>query len=291
MARGAAQARRKAAKTKTQPGQRRQAAARRPASVESTMFFPRLRRQAKWVFVFLAFVFAAGFVFFGVGSGSTGLGDLLRGNFNIFGSGGGSSASSAVKSALRKTKAHPNDPGAWNALATAYQSDGKSTDANKAYEHVLKLRPNDTSALQSVAGYYETRAQDKATEAQNLQAQVPLTIGTILGVSSSSELGQILSNDPTSQELTQKANAALTDSNSALQKDTQLYKRLAKLQPSDVNTQFHYAQLADLTGDATAAIAAYKKVVKLAPSDPSAQQAKQRIAALAPLARTTGAHG
>ena len=49
------------------------------------MFFPRLRRQAKWVFVFLAFVFAAGFVFFGVGSGSTGLGDLLRGNFNIFG--------------------------------------------------------------------------------------------------------------------------------------------------------------------------------------------------------------
>jgi predicted TPR repeat methyltransferase len=100
-----------------------------------------------------------------------------------------------------------------------------------------------------------------------------------------------LSNDPTSQELTQKANAALTDSNSALQKDTQLYKRLAKLQPSDVNTQFHYAQLADLTGDATAAIAAYKKVVKLAPSDPSAQQAKQRIAALAPLARTTGAHG
>jgi len=35
------------------------------------MFFPRLRRQAKWVFVFLAAVFCLGFVFFGVGSGST----------------------------------------------------------------------------------------------------------------------------------------------------------------------------------------------------------------------------
>jgi tetratricopeptide (TPR) repeat protein len=288
MARGAAQARRKAAKT--QPGTRRQAAARRPASVESTMFFPRLRRQAKWVFVFLAFVFAAGFVFFGVGSGSTGLGDLLRGNFNIFGSGGGSTTSSAVKSALQKTKAHPNDPAAWTDLASAYQSDGKLSDANKAYEHVLKLRPNDISALQSVAGYNETRAQDKATEAQNLQAQVPLTFGTILGVPSTSQLGQILSNDPTSTDLTQKANAALADSNSALQRDSQLYKRLAKLQPTDVNTQFHYAQLADLTGDAGAAIAAYKKVIKLAPSDPAAQQARQRIAALSPTTRA-GAHG
>ena len=255
------------------------------------MFFPRLRRQAKWVFVFLAFVFAAGFVFFGVGSGSTGLGDLLRGNFNIFGSSNGSTNSSAVKSGLKKTKAHPNDPTAWSDLASAYQSDGKLSDANKAYEHLLKLRPNDTSALQNVAGYYENRAQNKATEAQNLQAQVPLTFGTILGISSTSQLGQILSNDPTSQDLTQKANAALADSNAALQKDTQFYKRLAKLQPTDVNTQFHYAQLADLTGDATGAIAAYKKVIKLAPSDPSAQQAKQRIAALTPTARVQGAHG
>jgi tetratricopeptide (TPR) repeat protein len=287
MARGAAQARRKAAKA--QPGRRRQAAARRPAPVETTMFFPRLRRQAKWVFVFLAFVFAAGFVFFGVGSGSTGLGDLLRGNFNIFGSGGGSSTSSAVKSALAKTKAHPNDPTAWNDLATAYQSDGRLADANKAYEHVLRLRPNDTSALQSVAGYYETRAQNKAAEAQTLQSEAPLTFGTILGISSTSQLGQILSNDSTSQQLTQKANAALAASNDALQKDTQMYKRLAKLQPTDVNTQYHYAQLADLTGDVTAAIAAYKKVVKLAPTDPSAAQARQRIAALS-ATTGTGAH-
>ena len=31
------------------------------------MFFPRLRRQAKWMFVFLALVFGVGFVAFGVG--------------------------------------------------------------------------------------------------------------------------------------------------------------------------------------------------------------------------------
>jgi len=244
------------------------------------MFFPRLRRQAKWVFLLLAVIFAGGFVFFGVGSGSTGLGDLLRGNFNIFGSNSGSTNSSAVKSALKKTQAHPKDPNAWNDLASAYQTDGKLTEANAALEHVLKLKPNDIGALQRVAGFYETTAQNKEAEAQNLQAQAPLSLAGVLGVSSASPLGQALSNDPTSQQLTQKAQAAFAEANTAIQKDTDLYKRIAKLQPNDVNTQFHYAQLADITGDTAAALKAYKQVVKLAPTDPSAQQAKQRIAVL-----------
>ena len=235
-----------------------------------------------WVFLLLAFVFAGGFVFFGVGSGSTGLGDLLRGNFNIFGSNGTSTNSSAVKSALKKTQNHPKDPNAWNALATAYQTDGKTDDANKAYQHVLKLRPNDTTALQSVAAYYQNKAQIKYTEAQNLQAQAPLTFGNVIGVSSSSQIGQMLGNDPTAQQLTQKAQTAYSEYTAALQKDAQVYKRLAKLQPTDVNTQYYYATLADATGDTTSAIAAYKKVIKLAPTDPSAQQARQRIAVLSP---------
>jgi tetratricopeptide (TPR) repeat protein len=285
MARGAAQARRKSAK-KPQTGTRKQAAARRPPSVESTMFFPRLRRQAKWVFVSLAFVFAAGFVFFGVGSGSTGLGDLLRGNFNIFGSGGGSTTSAAVKSALKRTQAHPKDPEAWRALATAYSGDGELAQANKANERLLKLKPNDTSTLQSVAAFYETRAQSKANEASRLQAQLPVSLGSILGFSQTSQLGQALSNDPTTTQLQQKASAAITAENSALQKDAAMYKRLAKLQPDDVNTQFHYAQLADLTGDAPSAVKAYQRVVRLAPKDPAAQQARQRIAALGAVATT-----
>jgi tetratricopeptide (TPR) repeat protein len=277
MARGAAQARRKAAKQQSS-GRRRQASARQAPSIESTMFFPRLRRQAKWVFVLLAFVFAAGFVFFGVGSGS-GIGDLLRGNFNVFGN-NGTTVSSGVKSALAEAKAHPKDPNAWNQLANAYQTDGKLTEANAALEHVLKLQPNNIDALQRVAGFYETRATDKDAEARDLQAQAPLNLGGVVGVSSASQIGQILGQDNVSQQIAQKANAAFAESGAALQKDTQLYKRIAKLQPDDVNTQYHYAQLADLTGDTKSAIAAYKKVVKLAPTDPSAQQAKQRIALL-----------
>jgi tetratricopeptide (TPR) repeat protein len=283
MARGAAQARRKAAKT--QP-QRKQTVARRPPTAEQTMFFPRLRRQAKWMFVFLAFVFAAGFVFFGVGSGS-GIGDLLRGNLNIFG-GGGSTTSSSVEKALKRTRQHPNDPAAWDSLATAYSTDGKLTKANQALEHLLRLRPNDVDALQRVAGFYENRGSEKNAAAQRLVSQAPVTFGTVLGVPQTTQLGQMLGQDQVAQYVTQRANTLLTEANESLKKDEQLYKRIARLQRTDVNTQYHYAQLADFLGDTKAAIAAYRKVVRLAPSDPTAAQAKQRIAALTASAGPSG---
>ena len=38
------------------------------AAIEDTMFFPKLRRHAKWMFVFLALVFGVGFVVFGIGA-------------------------------------------------------------------------------------------------------------------------------------------------------------------------------------------------------------------------------
>ena len=276
MARGAAQARRKAAKAQAP---RKAPARRQTPSYEQTMFFPRLRRQAKWVFVLLAFVFAAGFVFFGVGSGSTGIGDLLKGNFNLFG-GGGSTQSSGVKKALKQTDANPKNAAAWLALATAYQTDGKLDAANRAREHYLKLKPKDSGVLQQVAGFYENKATVKQSEAQQLQSQAPVDYGNLVGLSTSSQLGQILSQDQVGQQLTQKATTAYTEASTALQKDEALYKRIVKLQPSDPTTQYHLAQIADFVGDTPTALAAYKQVVKLAPNDPTATQAKQRIALL-----------
>lgn len=276
MARGAAQARRKAAK----PQARKQAPARRPPSWEDQLTFTRLRRHTKWVYIALAVVFAASFIFLGVGSGSTGIGDLLRGNFNLFG-GGGSTTSSGVKKALKRTQQHPKDPAAWTALATAYQTDGKLDQANAAREHFLALRPKDTDVLQQVAGYYENKATVKQAEARQLQSQAPLDLGTIAGVSSTSQLGQALSQDPLGQQATQKAQAAYGESVTALRKDEGLYKRIVGLQPSDPTTQYHLAQLADFLGESETALTAYRAVVKLAPSDPTATQAKQRIAVLA----------
>ena len=242
------------------------------------MFFPRLRRQAKWVFVFLALVFALGFVFFGVGSGSTGIGDLLKGNFNLFGGGGGTSSS--VKKAVKATQEHPKDPEAWNDLATAYQTEGKLDDANRAREQLLKLRPKDIDALQQVAGYYENRAAVKQAEAQRLQSQAPLDYGTIVGIPQTSQVGQLLGQDQVTQQLSQKANAAFAEASTALRKDESLLKRIVKIQSDDPNLQFRLAQIADYLGDTAVAIAAYKQVVKLAPNDPTATQAKQRLALL-----------
>ena len=57
------------------------AAARRArgASIEDTMFFPRLRRHAKWMFVFLALVFGLGFVALRRRRRRHGIGDIFRG--------------------------------------------------------------------------------------------------------------------------------------------------------------------------------------------------------------------
>src|SRR5205085_6112787 len=119
MARGAAKQRPRAAKAEPRPR-----AARKPPVAEQTMFFMRLRRSTKPVFLFLAFVFALSFVFLGVGSGSTGLGDLLNGKLPFIGGGGGSGTS--VGKAQDKLKKNPNDAGAYRDLARAYEAKGKT---------------------------------------------------------------------------------------------------------------------------------------------------------------------
>ena len=71
---------------------------------EDQLFFSRLRLHAKWVFVLMILVFAVGFVVFGVGSGSTGISDVLQ-NFFSRSTVSGSSAAGLRK----KADAHPKD--------------------------------------------------------------------------------------------------------------------------------------------------------------------------------------
>src|SRR5216684_5844994 len=85
--------RRRAAREARHVQRRPRAAAGGARIAEDTMFFPKLRAHAKWMFVLLIVVFAGGFVFLGVGSGSSGIGDLLQGNFStLFSSSSGNSA-------------------------------------------------------------------------------------------------------------------------------------------------------------------------------------------------------
>ena len=82
------------------------------------MFFPKLRSQAKWMFVFLALTFAIGFVAFGVGAAAA-----AQSLWEILGVGGSSGPS--VSDAQKKI--NKGDLAAYKELADAYRQDKTST--------------------------------------------------------------------------------------------------------------------------------------------------------------------
>ena len=108
-------------------------------AVEQTLFFARLRKNAKWVFLGLALVFALSFVVFGVGAGGTGIGDILRG-------GGSTGSGPSVDAAQKRVDEHPKDPAALRALATALQNDGRADEAIPILEQRMKI-PNQTETV------------------------------------------------------------------------------------------------------------------------------------------------
>jgi tetratricopeptide (TPR) repeat protein len=238
------------------------------------MFFPKLRRQAKWVFVLLALSFAVGFVVFGVGSGGgLGLGDILQG------SGGGSSGPS-VKDA--RNKIDKGDLTAYKELADAYRSDGKTDEAILAGEQYLKARPKDYEYMRTVASDYEAKASRQRDEATAIQDQLTSsTGGSTFAPPGNSPLGRALGTGKIDQELTTAANQKLTQLYSGLQtaygRATQLYQQVTAAHPNDVLLQLLLANAAYQSSNNPVALQAYRRVMKLAPGSSEAQQARQQI--------------
>ena len=86
------------------------------------MFFMRLRKRAKWVFVLLAAMFGIGFIGFGVGGqGGGGVADVISG---IFGQDG--SAQTSVNDAQSALADNPDDPDARRDLAQALNASQRS---------------------------------------------------------------------------------------------------------------------------------------------------------------------
>ena len=79
------------------------------------------------MFLFLALVFALGFVGFGVGAGGIGFGDVIR---DAAGGGGTPSISDAEKRVLD----NPKDAQAFRDLETAQQAAGNTDDAIEALQ-------------------------------------------------------------------------------------------------------------------------------------------------------------
>jgi tetratricopeptide (TPR) repeat protein len=262
------------------------------ASWEDQLFFNRLRRHAKWMYILLVVVFAGGFVFLGVGSGSTGIGDILQNMFQRNGSSGGS-----LSSLQNNVREHPKDPTAWRKLATKLEQDQKTSEAIDALTRLTALRPRDEAALEELAGLYSRRADDFRNEAAVAQQEAALVApGSLFQPPASTKLGQAYQDpnalqDPIANAATTQANTKASDAYSKLtnveKQAVAVYKKLIVLNPDDATRQVQLGEAAQNAGDTKTAIAAYKKFLKLAPDDPLASAVKQQLKSLTGSSSTT----
>jgi tetratricopeptide (TPR) repeat protein len=282
MARGAAQAQRK---RQAQPQTKRKQKRAAP-SWEEQLFFSRLRRHAKVMYVLLALAFAIGFVAFGVGSGSSGIGDILRGN--LFG--GGNSASSRVKDQQKVVARHPKDVEAYLTLATFYQQADNDAAAVATLEKAAKIKPKNLDVLNALARIDRGKAElarNNWAVAENALAESNLAPP---GLDPSTTLGQALTSDPLSTSLKAQASDAFVKMSTAFSKAEDAYKRVATAARGtshEANAQLQLASVAieavqvvglsGQTNDAQVAIDAYKRYLKLEPKGVSANQARQTL--------------
>jgi predicted Zn-dependent protease len=243
---------------------------------EQEMFFPRLRRQAKWMFVFLALVFGLGYVIFNVGGTipGTGLGDILQGA-------GPGSGRPDVGDAQEKVRDNPNDAAAKLALADALTQNDRSDEAIPVLEQYLDQRPRDADVVSRLAGLYMGQGAKHQQDAAVAQAEVQAANPGAAFSPPDGLLAQLRTQGEATKALSADANERLSQASGeaslAFQQARDLYKRLTQLTPDDSSVQFSLASASEQAGDYDTAIQAYKQFIKLAPDDPNVPAIKQQI--------------
>jgi tetratricopeptide (TPR) repeat protein len=247
------------------------------SSAEDLMFFPKLRRRAKWVFLLLAIAFALGFVAFGVGTGVSGtsIGDVLH---DFFSRSGGADLDSARK----KAESNRRDAAAQLAYANALQTAGKTQQAIPILERYTTMKPKDTDALKQLAALWGSVGAQARQEAQRAQAEAalaaPQSLGT--GTTASPFLQEVEQNkiaEAISNEASTRATNATIRSQDAYRRSAQVYQQLTLLTPDDASMFLQLGLSSQNAADYTSAIAAYKQFLVLAPDDASAPLVKQEL--------------
>jgi Tfp pilus assembly protein PilF len=278
MARGAAQAQRKRAQQDVKPKKKSSA-----PSWEDELFFSRLRRHAKVVYVLLALVFAGGFVFLGVGSGSTGIGDLLQGKL-FGGGGGGSSVSSQISDKQKAIDQNPKNVSLYLDLAGLYQGQSKNSQALATLRQAQKVAPKNVDVLNRIAGIYSSRAAAAGNDYTSTLATFQNNVATPPGLDTSSQLGQALVSDPYSQALQSKLNNAYVKVTGDYRKVAAIFAQAVKASKGtadEPNELLQWASAAQNANDVGTAITAYQRFLKVAPDSPSAAAVRQTLAQLA----------
>ena len=236
------------------------------------MFFPRLRRHAKWMFLFLALAFGLGFVGFGVGAGGIGIGDVFR-------DAAGGSGVPSISDSEKRVLENPKDAQAFRDLATAHQAAGNTDEAIEALQSFVELRPKNSDALRELAALYLQQASAAQERAQIYQTRAaylaPGTVrDTIFQIGSSP-----LEPDPITSAVSSgyetEIQAAASEIQTASAQAVEMYRKIAALQPNDPTVQLELAQAAQSANDTATMIAAYEKFLKLAPNDPTAPEVRR----------------
>jgi tetratricopeptide (TPR) repeat protein len=283
MARGATQARRKQAP---------EPAKRKPTnSWEDQLFFARMRRHAKLVFLLLAIVFAVSFVFLGVGSGSNGITDALQ---SFFGRSTGSSLGSQIHSKQQQIKRHPQDVSLYLDLAGTYQADQQEANALATLQKARAIAPHNVDVLNRIAAVYGSQAGRAGDQYTTTLASLSLNDIQLPGLDTNSPIGQALTSDPYTQALQTQLNDAYTKVTGAYSKVAGVYRQAAqeaKGTADEPNELLQWASASQNANDVPGAITAYKRFLHVAPNNPNAAAVKQTLAQLTASTAQTQAQG
>jgi tetratricopeptide (TPR) repeat protein len=268
-------------RAKARGGRRKHAGGGNP---NQQLFFVRMRRSAKPMYVILAVLFAATFAFLGVGSGTNGGLDQLFSGLNFFHHGGPS-----VSGAQSYIAKHPADPKGYRDLATAYEAKGDTAGAVDALTHYTTIKRKDAKAVNELAGLQLNQAHDFQTAYANAYQQRQLEAPSQAFLPSG-KLGTALGTNQIEQAASSQADAQLQN----LQQQTQFsyqnavasYQRAAQLQPKNSSAWLQLGQVAQeavqITGDSSTAVSAYKHYLTLNPDPSTAAQVRQLIKQLQP---------
>jgi hypothetical protein len=263
-------------KANAQPAKSRRGRKRRHAgggNPNQELFFVKLRRGNKWLYGFLAAVFAVTFVGVGVGSGSGGLSQLWSG---IIGSGG-----NPVSKAQGEIKSDPAK--GYRDLATAYEENSQNVLAAAALQNYLKVRKTDANSWAELGGLQLTQAQKYTSQysnaqqaAQTVDPSAPFqpagTLATAVGTNAAYQAASQNASTRTST-LYSKALAALNGSVSS-------YQHATKSAPKNATFYEELATAAENAGNSKVAIGALQTYLKLVPNSPLKKQLKTQIASL-----------
>ena len=251
------------------------------------MFFPRLRRRARWVFALIAVAFALAFVVAGVGTGfGSGFGDYLSDLLNI--EQGGPSAGDARE----RLEKNPRDAEALEDLLAALTAEGKTNQAISELERYTKVDPRNVEALQQLAGLYSIKAGEAAerAEAARLEAQ-QVSFGQEMQDPNSrlaKHLGGYRIQDQIRTETQARAQSAGLAAQDAYRKEAAVWQKLTTLRPDEASFFQELGRSSVQAADYSGAIVAYQRYLELSPDAADARQIRALIDQLKAQAAVAG---